>query len=72
MKHYRYDVLTADIDFGVKLHPQKDMARLGFKVVDSVPVSVAATWIFRVENEIDNMPPYLVDIGDDYKFVWEE
>lgn len=72
MKHYRYEVLTAHIDFGVELHPQKDMARLGFKVVDSVPVSVADVWIFRVENEIDNMPPYLVDIGDDYKFVWEE
>lgn len=68
MKHYKYDLIGASLDAGVKEHPQIDMRNLGYKVIKSEPVSVADCWWFRVENEIDDTPSYLSPMGDDFKF----
>ena len=35
MKTYRYDMIGADLIYGVKSHPQDVMDRLGAKVVSS-------------------------------------
>ena len=29
MYHYRYDVIAADIDYGIKKHPQQDLIDRG-------------------------------------------
>lgn len=67
MKNYRYDVIGAHYD-GVSEHPQRQMKNLGYKIIKSEPVSIADCWWFRVENEIDNIPSYLYQMGDDFKF----
>jgi len=68
IKNYRYCLITADLDCGVKEHPQTQMKNLGFHVIKSEPVPIADCWWFRVDNEIYNIPPYLTDIGDNMKF----
>lgn len=72
MKNLRYDVIGADIDYGVKLHPQNDMMRLGYNVIKSEPVPIGDCWWFRVENDIENRPGYLHDLKDDFLFSDEQ
>lgn len=62
MKKYRYDLICAGLDYGIKEHPQKQMKKLGFNVVESEPIPIADCWIFEVNNDIDNIPEYLVEI----------
>lgn len=64
MKSYRYDLIGADLNFGVKEHPQIQMKKLGFNVVKAEPVPIADCWIFIVENDIKNVPEYLKDISN--------
>ena len=71
MKHYRYDIIGADLDAGIKEHPQSQMKNLGFKLIKSEPVPIADCWWFRVENEIENIPSYLTLMPDDFKFSGE-
>ena len=66
MKNYRYDIIGADLDYGIKEHPQKQMEKLGFKVVKAEPVPIADCWIFGVENDIEDVPKYLRRISDIY------
>ena len=68
MKHYRYDVLTADIDCHIQKHPQEQMVLLGAKVLKSEPVPIADCWWFRVEDEISPLPEYLSELNDSFKF----
>lgn len=68
MKHYRYDMISANLNAGVKEHPQIQMKNLGYKVVKSEPVPIADCWWFRVENEIENTPNYLYKMRDDFRF----
>lgn len=70
MKNYRYDLIGAGLDFGVREHPQIQMKKLGFNVVKSEPVPIADCWIFRVDNDIEDIPKYLHRISDDYS--WSE
>ncbi len=70
IKHYRYCLITADWDCGVREHPQKQMSNLGFHVIDSEPFPIGDCWIFRVDNDIPEVPKYLTEIGD-FKFTWE-
>ena len=62
MKKYRYDLIGADLDYGVKEHPQKQMKKIGFNVVKSEPIPIADCWIFEVDNDIENIPGYLEEI----------
>lgn len=64
MKGYRYDIIGAELNCGVKDHPQKVMKDLGFKVVKCEPVPIADCWLFKVENEIDEVPSYLTELND--------
>lgn len=68
MKNYRYDIIGADLDAGVREHPQAQMKKLGYKLIKSEPVPIADCWLFRVENEIENTPSYLIPLNDDCKF----
>ena len=67
MKNYRYDIDGA-FEAGVHVHPQLQMKNLGYEVIKSEPVSIADCWWFRVNNEIEETPDYLYEIGDDFKF----
>lgn len=62
MKKYRYDLICAGLNYGIKEHPQKQMKKLGFNVVESEPIPIADCWIFEVNNDIDNIPEYLVEV----------
>lgn len=68
MKNYRYNLIEAHLDYGIKEHPQMHMENLGYKVIKSEPVPIADCWWFRVENEIKNTPKYLYPMNDDFKF----
>lgn len=68
MKNYRYDLISASVDYSIDVHPQVDMKRLGFKVVKSEPVPIADCWWFRAENIPDNLPGYLHEMSDDFRF----
>lgn len=46
----------------VREHPQKQMKKLGFNVVKSEPIPIADCWIFEVDNDIENIPEYLVEV----------
>lgn len=64
MKNYRYDVIGASCDYGVKEFPQAQMRKLGFHVIKSEQVTIADCWFFRVDNDIENIPGYLTELGD--------
>lgn len=68
MKNYRYDLIGADLDFGVNEHPQIQMKKLGFNIVKSEPIPIGDCWIFGVDNDIEDVPKYLYRISDDYKW----
>lgn len=67
MKNYRYDISEA-FEAGVHVHPQLQIKNLGYEVIKSEPVSIAECWLFRVNNEIEETPDYLYEMGDDFKF----
>ena len=72
MYHYRYDVIAADIDYGIKKHPQQDLIDRGLHWTKAEPFSIADCWIFRFEKPIENPPFYLARIRDDFKFSDEK
>lgn len=53
---------AADLEYGVKEHPQIQMKNLGFKLINSVPQSIADCWWFTVEDYDFKTPPYLSEI----------
>lgn len=54
----RYDMITADY-CGIKKHPQEQMKLLGYKLIDSIPQSIADCWWFTVDKFIEPLPEYL-------------
>ena len=68
MYHYRYSILEADLDYNIKKHPQQDLLDRGLNYIKSEPFSIADCWIFRFNHILDNPPPYLIRISDDFKF----
>lgn len=68
MKHYRYDVLGADFDCHIKAHPQDQMRLLGFNVIKSESFPIGDCWFFRVKHEIHELPDYLRELPDNFKF----
>ena len=59
MKQLYYDMYSAQVNYGVKKHPQADMRDLGFKLINSVAQSVADAWWFTVEDFDFELPGYL-------------
>lgn len=72
MYHYHYDVIAADIDYGIKKHPQQDLTDRRLHWTKAEPFIIADCWIFRFEKPIENPPPYLTRIKDDFKFSDEK
>ena len=60
-----YDVIGADIECGIKQHPQKQMRELGYTILDATPQSIADGWEFTVDKFIEPLPPYLRKIRYD-------
>ena len=46
-------------DCGINEHPQKQMMNLGYKLLNSIPQSIADGWEFTVDRFIEPLPPYL-------------
>ena len=53
-----YDVIGA-YECGVKLHPQEQMKKLGYELIDSIPQMIADCWWFTVDRFIEPLPEYL-------------
>ena len=62
MKQLKYDMWSADVQYKVQGHPQEVMKNLGFKLINSVPQSIADCWWFTVEDFDFELPPYLSEI----------
>ena len=67
-KQLHYDIWTADLKCGVNEHPQKQMKNLGYKVIGSVPQSIADCWCFTVEEFIEPLPPYLKKMSYNFDY----
>ena len=72
MYHYRYDVISADIDYHISKHPQQDLKDRGYKWTKSEPFPIADCWIFRFEKELIDPPKYLTRISDAFSFSDEK
>lgn len=72
MKHFKYDMIGAYVNGHIKMHPQKDMERLGFALAKSEPVPIADCWWFRCDKYPDEYPDYIIQMRDDFKFSDEE
>lgn len=71
MVNLRYDIIGADLDHGVRQHPQQQMKELGLNVVKSEPCPIADCWFFRVTNDSKNLPGYLTILSENFKFADE-
>ena len=59
-KSYRYDLMGATF-VGVNMHPQKDMERLGFHIINWHGVTIADCILVQVDNAegIKELPEYI-------------
>ena len=71
VKNYRCCLDTA-IECKIDEHPQRQMKKLGFHVIKSEPVPIGDCWWFRVDNKINDIPPYLFELNDNFKFSGEK
>lgn len=62
----RYDMIGAAIEYHIKDHPQTNMKKMGYKVTNCEPITIADCWIFEVEELIKPLAPYLHVIKSDY------
>ena len=67
-KQLKYNIMTAVLDCGINDHPQTQMKKLGYKVLGSVPQSIADCWWFTVEDYIEPLPPYLTKMNYNYDY----
>ena len=72
MKNYKYDMICATYHNDVINHPQTQMKALGFDVIKHESVLSEDCWLFRVSNNIDNVPSYLRQLEDDFRFSDEQ
>ena len=66
-KQLRYDCIDAYIKCGIYEHPERQMKKLGYKVIASVPQSIADQWWFTVEEIIYPLPMYLTEMSYDFE-----
>lgn len=62
MIQLNYDMWSAAVQHGIKLHPQEQMRKLGFKVIHCVPQSMADCWWFTVKEFDFELPAYLSEM----------
>ena len=63
LRYYRYDIIGADVDYGIKMRPKDDMKRMGFDVRKSEASSFGECWFFMVTGGPDVIPGYLHEIS---------
>lgn len=66
-KQLTYDLIKAD-KCGIHEHSQRQMSKLGYKVIGAVAQSLCDSWWFTVEDFIEPLPPYLKKIEYDYDY----
>ena len=66
-KQLIYGLRTA-YECGINEHPQRQMSKLGYKVIGAVAQSLNDSWWFTVEDFIEPLPPYLKKIEYDYDY----
>lgn len=71
MFNYRYDLISADLDYKIHKHPQQDLLDRNLQWIKCEPCSVADCWFFRFNTAIENPPPYLTRISDNWRFADE-
>lgn len=54
-----YDLITAGMECDIHEHPQEQMKKLGYTIIDAIPQSIADCWWFTVDKFIEPLPPYL-------------
>lgn len=65
-KQLRYDCLGAILRDGIDEHPERQMTKLGYKVIAGVPQGIAEQWWFTVEEIIYPLPAYLTEMTYDF------
>ena len=67
-KQLRYCLTTASLDCGIDTHPQLQMKKLGYNVIDCLPKTSSDCWWFTVEDFIEPLPPYLSKMNYNYDY----
>lgn len=60
--HYpqlNFDLMTAQLDYGVTERADEHMRKLGYEIIGAVPQSVGDCWWFTVREIIEPLPEYL-------------
>ena len=68
MYNYRYDCMSAELEYNIEKHPQQDLIDRDLNYIKSEPFPIIDCWIFRFDHILDNPPPYLIRISDNFKF----
>lgn len=66
-KQLRYDVIGASLA-GISEHPQRQMRKLWYEILGSVPQSIADCWWFTVKEFIEPLPDYLTKMEYSFKY----
>lgn len=63
-KSYRYDLMDAAFA-GVNMHPQKDMERLGFHIINWHGVTIADCILVQIDNAegIKELPEHITEVS---------
>lgn len=64
IKIFRYDMIGAYHYNNIKTHPQEDMNRLGFHLVESKPLPICDCWWFKCDKYPKDIPDYIDEIGE--------
>lgn len=66
-----YDLIDASLNYGIDIHPQLDMRRLGIDIIASVPESIADGWNFLTDYQ-GELPGYITEVDlKSRKDYWE-
>lgn len=68
LKNYKYDIMAAGLVYGIEVHPQLQIENLGFHIVKAEPCPIADSWFFRTDSFVQNIPNYVEELPDDFKF----
>lgn len=66
-RQVRYNCMTADYA-GIKVHPETQMRKLGFKLIAAVPQSLCDEWWFTVEDNSIELPEYIREADYDFGY----
>ena len=69
MYYYSYDIVKAELEYGVRVIAPIKMKQLGFTVIKSEPDAVDDVWWFATENTICKYPPYINQLNNEIKFT---